>query len=29
VDLTMRLWAYFDQPHNFAAYQEIFLSILK
>ena len=28
VDLTMRLWAYFDQPHNFAVYQEMFLSIL-
>jgi hypothetical protein len=22
VDLTMRLWAYFEQPQNFAAYQE-------
>ena len=28
VDLTMRLWAYFEQPQNFAAYQEAFLSIL-
>ena len=28
VDLTMRLWAFFDQPHNFAAYQEMFVSIL-
>ena len=29
VNLTMRLWAYFEQPSNFAAYQEMFLSILK
>jgi len=28
VDLTMRLWAYFEQPQNFAAYQQAFLSIL-
>ena len=28
VDLTMRLWAYFEDPHNFAAYQEAFVSIL-
>jgi hypothetical protein len=27
VDLTRRLWAYFDQPRNFIAYQEMFLSI--
>lgn len=26
VDLTMRLWAYFEQPQNFAAYQT-FMSI--
>jgi len=28
VDLTMRLWAHFEHPQNFAAYQEAFLSIL-
>jgi insertion element IS1 protein InsB len=29
VDLSMRLWAYFEQPQHFAAYQETFLSILR
>jgi insertion element IS1 protein InsB len=28
VDLTLRLLTYFDQPHNFLAYQERFLPIL-
>jgi hypothetical protein len=29
IDLTMRLWAYFEQGHNFAEYQKIFLCILE
>jgi insertion element IS1 protein InsB len=28
VDLTMRLWAYFEQEHNFAEDQKMFLCIL-
>jgi len=28
IDLTMRLWAYFEQDHNFAEYQKLFLCIL-
>jgi insertion element IS1 protein InsB len=28
VDLTIRLWAYFEHHKNFAAFQEAFLSIL-
>lgn len=28
IDLTMRLWAYFEQEHNFTEYQKIFLGIL-
>ncbi|MFP3867400.1 MAG: IS1 family transposase [Desulfobacteraceae bacterium] len=28
VDLTMRLWAYFEQNHNFAEFQKKFLCIL-
>ena len=29
IDLTMRLWAYFEQEHNFAEYQKLFLCILR
>ena len=29
VDLTMRLWAHFEQADHFSAYQEMFLSILE
>ena len=29
VDLTMRLWAYFEQEHNFLAHQKMFTSILE
>ena len=28
VDLTMRLWAYFEQPDKFSLFQEKFMSIL-
>ena len=28
IDLTMRLWAYFEQAHNFAEYQKNLLCIL-
>jgi hypothetical protein len=28
IDLTMRLWAYFEQEQNFAEYQKMFLCIL-
>jgi len=28
IDLTMRLWAYFEQDHNFCQYQKLFLCIL-
>ena len=28
IDLTMRLWAYFEQEQNFAEYQKMFLYIL-
>ena len=28
IDLTMRLWAYFEQEHNFAEYQKAFICIL-
>jgi insertion element IS1 protein InsB len=29
IDLTMRLWAHFEQDHNFAEYQKMFLCILR
>ena len=28
IDLTMRLWVYFEQEQNFAEYQKMFLCIL-
>jgi len=28
IDLTMRLWAYFEQEQNFADYQKMFICIL-
>ena len=29
IDLTMRLWAFFEHDHNFAEYQKMFLCILR
>ena len=29
IDLTMRLWAFFEHEHNFVEYQKMFLCILR
>jgi len=29
IDLTMRLWAFFEHDHNFVEYQKMFLCILR